>query len=51
MVVAFQIVLLVIIIFSAFGVAGERESVLVRDAMLTVFLASVAALIVSVKWL
>ena len=51
MVIAFEIVLLVIMLFSAFGVVGERENAKVRDAVLTIFIASTAAYIASVMWL
>lgn len=51
MVIAFQIFLLLLMSLSVLGVIGERENTSIRDAMLTVFFASLAAYIVSVMWL
>jgi len=51
MVIAFQVLLLVIMLFSVLGAFGERENKGVRDAMVTIFIASTAAFIVSVMWL
>ncbi|WP_158231834.1 MULTISPECIES: hypothetical protein [unclassified Sporosarcina] len=51
MVIAFQIILLGLMLISAFGVIGERENAKVREAVLTLFIASTAAFIVSVMLL
>lgn len=51
MVIAFEIVLLVIMLFSALVVAGERKNPSAGDAVLTVFIASTAAFIASVMLL
>lgn len=50
MVIAFQIILLLIIIISFIGTIGEKDKSL-QEKMLVTFLASLAAFIVSVLWL
>lgn len=50
MVIAFQIVLLILILVSFIGTVGEKDKSL-QDKLLVTFLASLAAFIVSVLWL
>lgn len=51
MLITFKIVLMVLMLFSATGIPGERDNKQLRDSMLTVFIASTAALIVVFMWL
>ncbi len=51
MVIAFQIVLILLMIFFATGLPGERDNKGVRDAVLTGFIATLAAFIASVMLL
>lgn len=50
MVIAFQIVLLVLIVVSFVGTVAEKDKSL-QDKLLVMFLASLVAFIVSVLWL
>lgn len=50
MVIAFQIILLVIIVISFIGVVSEKDKVL-QEKLLVMFLGGLAAFIVSVFWL
>lgn len=51
MIIAFQIVLLIVILFSAANATENEVSKEVREATLTVFVASISAFIASVVWL
>ena len=51
MVIAFQVVLLFVIIVSFVGVMYNHEKVLLQDKMSGAFYASLLAFIVSVLWL
>ncbi len=51
MLIAFQIVLMLMMVFSAIGIPGEKDNKPLRDSMLTVFITSTAAFIVVRMWL
>lgn len=51
MIIAFQIILLIIILISFVCVAGERDDEALRSNMTAVCIASITAFIVSVMWL
>jgi hypothetical protein len=51
MVIAFQIILLIIIPFTLFGVIGEKRDEKLREMLAGMFMASLVAFIVSVMWL
>ncbi|MEK5038784.1 hypothetical protein [Sporosarcina sp. FSL K6-3457] len=51
MVIAFQIILMVIMLVSVFGVIGEKNDEKLRGLLAGAFVASLVAYIVSVMWL
>ena len=51
MVIAFQIILMFIMLVSIFGVIGEKKDEKLRDLLAGAFVASLVAFIVSVMWL
>lgn len=51
MIIAFQIVLLCVIVISFLGVMGTNNDVLLQDRLMGAFYASLVAFIVSVVWL
>ena len=51
MVIAFQIILLILLPFSLFGVIGERKDKNLRDMMVAIFFSCSLAFMVSVLWL
>ena len=48
MVIAFQVVLVLIMLFFAVGIPGERDNKDIRDSVLTAFMATLAGFIASV---
>lgn len=51
MIIAFQIILLIVLLISFMGVAGEKEDMNLRKNLTAICIASMAAFIVSVLYL
>ncbi len=51
MVIAFQIVLLIVIVLGFMGVVGEKQDTKLRKSLTAVSIAGMASFIISVLWL